>query len=398
MNISHTISVAVRNLATSKLRTVLAMLGILVGTASVVAMVSSGELATLQALAQFKALGTDLLAVNIFQQQSQYSSSSTPQSLSATEASDIANVDKNINQVAPYTNLYTNIIFQGNTINASIVGVTGSAASVIKLGMQQGRFISDLDNFSYYCVLGQSVYQQIAGEMIGGPIGQQILLGNTYFTIVGVAQAWPENSFFNQDVNNSIFVPINTSTILSQGVQINSVIMTLKKGANINSVEASITNYVHGISPNYQLFFRSAAQLIESMEKQKQILTLFLGLIGGVSLLVGGIGVMNIMLVSVVERRREIGIRRAIGARQIDIQLMFLLESIVLSLLGGIIGIGVGVAISFIIADYANWKFTVFFMPAAVGFSVSVFIGVFFGFYPAYQASRLDPIQTLRSE
>lgn len=397
MNLHHTIVVAVRNLATSRLRTILAVLGILVGTASVVAMVSSGELATEQALAQFKSLGTDLLAVNFFQEGNS-SDNSNSQNLSVNAAKNIISANPGIKQVAPYTNLYTNILFQGNSLTAGIVGVTGDAPSVIKLQMQKGRFISDLDNYSYFCVLGQSVYQQIAGEIIGSPIGKQILLGNTYFTIVGVAKTWPENSFFNQDVNNSIFVPIKTSGLISQNAQINSIIMTLQKDADINAVEASITSYINRVNPNFQLFFRSAAQLIQSMEKQKQILTLFLGLIGGVSLFVGGIGVMNIMLVSVVERRREIGIRRAIGARRLDIQLMFLSEAIVLSVLGGIIGIIVGIAISFVIADYASWQFAVFVLPPAIGFSVSVFIGIFFGFYPAYQASRLDPIQTLRAE
>lgn len=395
MNLRSTITVAIRNLATSKLRTVLAMLGILVGTASVVSMVSSGELATKQALAQFKTLGTDLLAVNFYQEGG---SSSKQQNLSAKDAEHVIHANPDIKQVAPYTTLYTSVVFHGNVINAGIVGVDGAAASVIKLDMQEGRFISNLDKLSFYCVIGQNIYQQIAGEVIGSPLGKQILLGNTYFTIIGIAKHWPENSFFNQDVNNSIFIPINTSHILSQYAQINSIIMTLKKGADISAVEKDITHYINQVNPNFKLFFRSAAELIKSMEKQKQILTLFLGLIGGVSLLVGGIGVMNIMLVSVVERRREIGIRRAIGAKRRDIQLMFLAEAIVLSLLGGLLGIIIGIAISYIIAKYAAWQFAVFFMPPVVGFSVSVFIGIFFGFYPAYQASRLDPIQTLRSE
>ncbi len=395
MNLHHTINIAVQNLAHSKLRTLLAMLGILVGTASVVAMVSSGELATQQALAQFKSLGTNLLAVNFFLEGN---SSSAQQSLSATDANNMVSVSNSIDELAPYTNLYTNIAFNGDPINASIIGTTESLAPVIQLEMQQGRFISNFDKNSFFCVIGQAIYQQIKGEFVGNLIGHQILLGNTFFTIVGITKTWPQNSFFNQDVNNSIFVPISTSKILSKYAQISSIIMTLEKGADIDATESAITNYMTDLNPQYKLFFRSAIQLIKSMENQKQILTLFLGLIGSISLIVGGIGVMNIMLVSVVERRREIGIRRAIGAKQIDIQLMFLTEAIVLSLLGGILGIIIGILISYLISEFASWSFAIFLLPPTIGFSVSVLIGVFFGFYPAYQASRLDPIQTLRAE
>jgi len=155
---------------------------------------------------------------------------------------------------------------------------------------------------------------------------------------------------------------------------------------------------VVGLDKSRRTFFRSAKELISSMTKQKQILTIFLGLIGSISLIVGGIGVMNIMLVSVIERRREIGIRRAIGAKRKHIQHMFLIESVVLSLLGGTLGVITGIATSFVIAEYANWHFTIFVLPPAIGFTVSVFIGIFFGYYPARQAARLDPIQTLRSE
>lgn len=395
MNLAMTAKVSLQNLANSKLRTVLAMLGILVGTASVVAMVSSGQLATQQALAQFRNLGTNLMAVNLYQQSG---SGGHSKKLTIQAAEGIASTNKAIIHAAPYTSVFTNIVFMGKSINAGIVGVTGALKGVVSIMLKEGRFISPLDENAYFCVIGQTIYKEIKPRILGSVIGQQILLGKTYFTIIGVAKQWPQNSFFNQDVNNVIFVPIKTSKLLSKYAQINSIIMTLNKNADINSVEKDIRSYMTKINPENKLFFRSAKQLINSMKKQKQILTLFLGMIGSISLLVGGIGVMNIMLVSVVERRREIGIRRAIGARKRDIQLMFLLEAIMLSLLGGALGVIIGIGTSFIIAEYASWHFTVFLLPPLIGFTVSVLIGVFFGFYPAYQASRLDPIQTLRSE
>jgi len=395
MNIGMTTRVALQNLANSKLRTVLAMLGILVGTASVVAMVSSGELATQQALQQFESLGTNLMAVNLYQMEE---GSNHSESLTAQQANDIKTANANIELVAPYTSIFSNVVFMGEAVNAGIVGVTASLEKVISINLQEGRFISPLDIDAFFCVIGQNLYNEIKPRILGSVIGKQILLGKDYFTIIGVMQHWPQNSFFNQDVNNSIFVPIKTSTLLSKYAQINSIIMTLEKDADINDVEKSIREYLNVVDAKDKLFFRSAKQLISSMKNQKQILTLFLGLIGSISLLVGGIGVMNIMLVSVVERRREIGIRRAVGARRRDIQKMFLLEAIILALLGGILGVLVGVGTSFIIASFAKWTFTIFLLPPLIGFTVSVLTGVFFGFYPAYQASRLNPIQTLHAE
>ena len=174
--------------------------------------------------------------------------------------------------------------------------------------------------------------------------------------------------------------------------------MRLTKNANIERVQEDIKKDYKKISPDKQLFFRSAKQLIDSMTSQRNTLTLLLALIGSISLVVGGIGVMNIMLVSVVERKREIGIRKAVGARSKDIRYLFLVESVALSLLGGVLGVLAGILTSYIIAVFAGWQFELFFTPPLIGFFVSVAVGVFFGYYPAHKASLLDPIQTLRAD
>lgn len=401
MNTRMTLDMAWHNLFAAKLRTVLAMLGILVGTASVVAMVSCGQMATQQALNQFRNLGTDLMTVNLYQQTSQNPSINNIGSLTTLtlpQAKKIGSLNRQIHLAAPYITLYSNVVFNGKTLDAGIVGATPNLQHVLGFKMNQGRFISFLDKNAYFCVIGKNIYNQIRYNTIGNVIGQQILLGKNYFTIIGVLDRWPQNNFFNQNINQSIIVTLVAASNLNKYTQINNIIMSLKKGANINQVEKNIKTYLQKINPQLQVFFQSAKQLITSMANQKDILTLFLGLIGGISLLVGGIGVMNIMLVSVVERKREIGIRRAVGAQQRDIQFMFLTEAVILSLAGGIIGIGTGIGISWIVSNYASWPFQLFFIPPIIGFSVSVLTGIFFGFYPAYQASRLDPIQTLRAE
>lgn len=396
--LSH-IQEAFNNLVTAKLRSFLAVLGILVGSASVVAMVSSGQLATNAALAQFTKLGTNLLSVNIMDsQQNQTQSSTHPTKLSINTAENVQSVSNSITDVAPYITTYGSIVYEGHAIMGEILGVTQSMENAIKIDMAEGRFISDLDDYAYFCVIGAGIADNL--KTFGGltPLGQQILLGSTYYTIVGVASDWPENSFMDADINQSILVSIDSASTLSSDAQINQIIFTLAPNSNIDATKTAIAHYINKNLPGKQLEFRSAEQLLQSMENERKILTLLLGLIGSISLVVGGIGVMNIMLVSVVERRKEIGIRLAIGARRKDIQAMFLIESVTLSLFGGLLGILTGVMASFIIAEIAHWDFVFFTLPPLIGFTVSVSIGVFFGFYPAYQASRLDPIQTLRSD
>jgi len=388
------------NLFSSKLRSVLALLGILVGTASVVAMVSGGELATNEALKQFKTLGTDLLAVTISDsaEEQQRENESAQTSVTLQQANSILNADKNIASVAPYTQLFNSMQFNGHDLSGGIVGVTSSFARIVHVNVVKGRFISDLDRYAFYCVIGDGLYKKIKEFTMLDPMGQQIQVGQSIFTIVGVASAWPENNFVYANIDNAIIIPILTSMVVSKYAMINNVVMLLNENAPVALVENHIENYLSQILPHKKLYFRSPKELIARMAKQNQILTIFLGLIGGVSLIVGGIGVMNIMLVSVVERRREIGIRLAVGATSSDIRLLFLFEAIMLSLVGGVLGVILGVSIAYVIALFSKWQFTLFLLPPLIGFVISVATGIFFGFYPAHKASQWNPIDALRSE
>lgn len=386
------------NLYFSKLRSILALLGVLVGTASVVAMVLGGELATNEALSQFKALGTDLLAasVNVSSEDGADLTGKT-ENLSLPQALELGKADKDILQIAPYTQLFHPVLYDGNPINGMILGVTDSFADIVQIKMQSGRFVSIFDKYEFYCVVGHQVYESLKKISVKEPLGQQLQIGKNIFVIVGVADAWPENSFVYANIDNSILIPILASTIVSKYAAISNIIMRLSQQADIPKVEEHISETITNLISGKQVTFRSAKELIAKMKKQSNILTVFLGLIGSVSLIVGGIGVMNIMLVSVVERRREIGIRLAVGAKRSDIGLLFLMEAIMLSLVGGTLGVIVGILIAYIIAMIWHWQFTLFLLPPLAGFTVSVAVGIFFGFYPAYLAARLDPIEALRS-
>lgn len=387
------------NLYFSKLRAILALLGVLVGTASVVAMVLGGELATNEALKQFKSLGTDLLAVSVNSSTEEaHDTTGKSENLSLTEALSLVKADNNILQVAPYTQLFHPVFYNGSPVNGIILGVTDSFGDIVHVKLQSGRFVSVFDKYEFYCVIGHEIYTAMKQISFKEPLGQQLQIGKNIFVIVGVADAWPENSFVYANIDNSILVPILASTVISKYAVINNIIMRLKPQADIPVVVDNVTKYINNTLSGKNLSFRSAKELIAKMRKQSDILTVFLGLIGSVSLIVGGIGVMNIMLVSVMERRREIGIRLAVGATRKDIGALFLIEAIMLSLVGGFLGVLIGILIAYIIALLWNWQFTLFLWPPLAGFSVSVAVGIFFGFYPAYLASKLDPIDALRSE
>lgn len=388
---------AFANLSSAKLRSFLAILGILVGTGSVVAMVSGGQLATQHALEQFQDLGTNLLAISVFAK----SQGSGSQSEGTMELHDIYNLEKKhsgIELIAPYTTLYLPVSFEGEKLSSNIIGVTEPLKKIINVNMKQGRFISNLDKYSAFAVIGDKLAKQLKSQGISDPSRMQIQLGKHIFTIIGVASPWTENAFFNQDINKSVLIPLEIAPHLSSYAQISNLVMRLKEDAPIDALQQAIEKDIKAINPNMRLFMRSAKQLIKSMTSQQKTLTLLLALIGSISLLVGGIGVMNIMLVSVVERRKEIGIRMAVGARRRDIQWLFLIESVTLTVFGGLVGVLLGILTSYIISVLAQWHFTVFLLPPLVGFLVSVAIGIFFGFYPAYKASRLDPIETLRAD
>lgn len=388
-----------RNLFFSKLRSMLALLGVLVGTASVVAMVLGGEIATNEALKQFKSLGTDLLAVSINASSDEnHESTGKAENLTLEQALAVAKTDKNISAIAPYTQLFHPVFYNGNPLNATLLGVTDSFADIVKITLQQGRFVSMFDQYTFYCVIGHGIYEVIKQFTAQDPLGQPLQIGKNIFVIVGVANTWAENNFVYADIDNSILVPILASTVMSKYATINNIIMRLTPEANITQVTQHVENYLNEVLAEKQTQFRSAKELINKMQKQSNILTVFLGLVGGISLIVGGIGVMNIMLVSVIERRREIGIRLAVGAKPKDIAALFLMEAIMLSLVGGVAGVLLGMLIAYVIALIWHWEFTLFLFPPVIGFLVSVFVGIFFGFYPAVQAAKLNPIEALRSE
>ncbi len=389
---------ALVNLMAAKLRSFLAVLGILVGTAAVVALISSGQLATEKALAQFKSLGTDLLAVSLYQKTSPTALVGSRESISLQFWRQFPQMIPEVLDIAPYSTAYQPISFRGKSFTGVIIGADESLARIIHIDVLQGNFVSFVDSFEHFCVIGDGLAHQLKDVSLDNPIGKQLRVGQSLYTIIGVAKPWVENGFFNEDINQAVIIPIAAMALVSKDSKINNAVLLLKADIHIDDVISHIKMIISKQAPKMSVFIRSAKQIIASMESQGRIFTLLLAVIGGVSLLVGGIGVMNVMLVSVSERRKEIGIRKAVGAKNRDIQVLFLVESVMLSLLGGLLGVVIGLFFTRVVAYFSEWPFSFHLMPPLAGFAVSVFTGIFFGYYPARRAAALEPIVSLRSE
>lgn len=391
MFLRETASEALRSLWSSKQRTLLALLGIVIGIGSVIAMISIGVIVRNQALQRFKDMGTDIVSLQVIQ-----NSKRERPYLLLDEALAITTHCPDIVNVAPYTSISTEARIMGKKVSASILGVTGNFMELCKLELVAGRALSDLDAMMPYCVISNSIANKLATAGIRNPLGYKLTIHGRLLTVVGVLREASLNIVRPWELNEGVLAPLTTTLNLRKGGDIRSIIAKLAPGANWRDAEKQVKQYVANRTKAGSIDMNSAEELIEAIQEQMQLLTLLLGAVGSISLVVGGVGVMNVMLISVTERKKEIGIRRAIGARKKDIQAQFLVESICLCLTGGLLGIVAGVAASYVAARLNGWEFLISWWAALLGVGVSCLVGVFFGYYPARQAARMNPIDALR--
>ncbi|TYT74694.1 ABC transporter permease [Desulfobotulus mexicanus] len=383
-----------RSLISSRQRSILALLGIVIGIASVIALVSIGTLAQRESMRQFMEMGTDILSI----QAEHGRGGGTPKGFRLQDIIIIPESLSSIKTVAPYASSYGELRKDGKRMNIPALGVTESFFQMNRLTMAEGRFISDLDGITTHACLSSNLAAKLKAQGIATHPGSELYYDNRKITVIGTLEPAAMGGMRPYEIQEGLLMPLPAVLRMSPQSIISTFMARLSPDFTTGMGTEDLNTYFSALPGRMQLRIMSPEQMIAHMERQFRMFTLLLGAIGSISLIVGGVGVMNVMLVSVTERKREIGIRRALGARKKDIQWQFLIESVLLSLVGGLVGSLIGVATSWGIARFSGWQFEIVHGALILGVGVSVAIGIFFGYYPARQAAALNPIQALRTD
>ncbi|OGE88013.1 MAG: hypothetical protein A3J07_01980 [Candidatus Doudnabacteria bacterium RIFCSPLOWO2_02_FULL_49_13] len=398
-------------LAANKVRTALTMLGIVIGIGSVIAMVGIGQGAQGSIEANIQSIGSNLITVSSGVQRTTGAAVSgglgSAQTLTQEDADALKEELTNIKAVSPELSRRYQVTAKGTNTNTQVIGAETGYPTVRNLNIDSGSFLNDeqVKNASKVAVLGPTTRDTLFGEGTD-PIGQTIRINGTQFKVIGVTQAKGGSGFTNQD--DMIFVPISASQRYLVGLSasgkayVSSIAVSAENPEVMTEVQNQVTQIMlqrHNMSDIATADFtvQNQSDLVSAASSVTETLTILLASIAGISLLVGGIGIMNMMLTTVTERTREIGLRKAIGATRSDINFQFLTEAIILTFVGGGIGVIFGWAVSLIASNFGITS-QIDYTSVLLAFGVSAGIGVIFGYYPARRASRLNPIEALRYE
>jgi putative ABC transport system permease protein len=401
------IKIALRALRVNKMRSALTMLGIIIGVAAVITMLAVGKGASDKISDQIATVGSNLIIVvpGSTTAGGVRMGSGSFQSLTRGDADAISS-ESSVMLAAPVISGASQVVYGNANWATSVVGTTHDMLGVRDWTLASGRnfYEQEIRSAAKVCLLGQTVADNLFGN--ANPLDQTIRIRKVPFTVVGVLGSKGQ-SMMGQDQDDIIYVPVTAAERNLFGRRIpGSVHYIMVKAVNteeLSRAEEQIRQLLrqrHRIGPDQDDDFtvRNLTQMLQLTEQASRVMSLLLAAIAGVSLLVGGIGIMNIMLVSVTERTREIGIRMAVGAKTWDIRTQFIIEALILSMIGGLIGILLGVGFAEILSHFTGWTILISPFSIAMSFGFSALIGIFFGFYPAYKASLLDPIDALRHE
>ena len=410
MKIMVAIRIALRALRVNRMRSALTMLGVVIGVAAVIAMVAVGSGATARIQQQIEAIGSNLIMVipgSITSNGIRLGSGAVV-TLSEDDARAIAAECPSVSVVAPFVRGGVQVMYANNNWATSVLGTTPDYLVIRNQPVAQGNpfTVDDVNSAAKVALLGRTVAQNLFGD--ADPVGQTIRIKNVPFLVDGVLSAKGQSPT-GQDQDDLILVPISTAKRNVTGASqanagaVSSIMVQAAGSGAIDQAQREVEALLrqrHRLQPGQDDDFtiRNLSEVFATQESSAQAMSILLGAIASVSLIVGGIGIMNIMLVSVTERTREIGLRLAVGAKTKDILSQFLVEAVTLSVLGGVIGILVGVGTSALISYFAKWSILVSPTAIAMAFVFSALVGIFFGYYPARKAALLDPIEALRAE
>ncbi|ANU66515.1 ABC transporter permease [Turicimonas muris] len=400
--IGNALLLALRQIFRNPLRSMLTVLGIVIGVAAVITMVTVGNGATQQVRDQIASLGSDTLMIRPGQRMGPGQSIGAP-SFKEADAEAISQQIAGIRAVAPSRSNSTVVVANGKNWLTTVVGSTNSYFDVNNLTLKEGRFFepAEVRAGSAVCVIGQTLQKELFDNQ--SVLGKLVRIKGFSCQVVGLLDAKGQSGF-GQDKDDIVIIPLNTfQRRLSGNVRVPLITVAIEPQSDIERVKEGVRLLLRerrslssGDADNFNVL--DTSELIETISKTSQVMTMLLGAVAAVSLLVGGIGIMNIMLVSVTERTREIGVRLAIGAMEREVLLQFLIESIMLACLGGLIGIVLALVASIALTSYMQVPFV--FSPAInlLAFGFAAFIGVLFGYFPARRAAKLDPIEAVRHE
>jgi putative ABC transport system permease protein len=390
LNISQGIKMAISSILSNKLRSLLTMLGIIIGVSSVIALVALGQGTTKTITEQVQGLGADLITVNIFGRGSSHS-------IGYEEAIELSEINGIIN-LAPVNTQNATVKYGTTSTDVSIIGTNMDYITVQDFEVASGRFIAplDLDFYNKAAVLGADTATELFG--FAEPIGEYVQINGTRHKVVGILARKGDSSSGSND--EAVVIPLTSSERLFRSVGVSTIYAKVESETVMDiakaDMQSKLTDLFRGNANSFNI--RNPEDLLETVSSISNTLSLALGGIAGISLLVGGIGIMNIMLVSVTERTREIGIRKAIGAKKKDILIQFLIEAMVLSGLGGLFGISIGVGMGNLVSSTVGLNVVFSMNIIVLAFGFSVLIGIIFGLFPANKAASLKPIDALRFE
>jgi putative ABC transport system permease protein len=384
------VSEAFANLYAQRQRSVLALLGILIGTASIVAMLTIGHMAQLETLKVFRHLGVDMLQIHAMP------AGNGLGVLSQRAIEQLPAHDPAVLAATPMAVDRTSISSGAQSADTGLAAITSTLQDLVLLPLQSGRFIAPVDNGNLVAVIGAQAARTLSAP--GAPIelGSPLRIKGYAFTVIGVLAPVPYTALDPVDFNDAVLIPLAGAGRVMSPSDPGTALLRLRPDANVKAAGQRVSKALANPSSTLQVI--SARDLIREMNAQKAIHSQLLTAVGAISLLVGGIGVMNVMLMGVMERRREIGLRAAIGATPADVRLMFLAEAVTLAGAGGLAGLLLGLAAAAITAGASGWTFSLALYVLPLGPAVAALVGVAFGLYPAIMASRLSPIDALRAE
>jgi putative ABC transport system permease protein len=399
------LNIGIQGIAEHKLRSFLTMLGIIFGVAAVIAMLAIGEGARRQSLAQIETLGLNNIIVRSNPQNSDNNGDMLLGTLRFTDMKAILDILPSVDAVAPLIESDQEAIYQTRSKEIKLSGTDASFFEMMNLQLDNGALFTNSENTNYQrvCVLGEEAARDLF--LAENPLGKKIRIGTVWFTVIGVLRHHPVSTAGATEVNfnDHIFAPLNTVFIRfdrpTRQSELGQLIVHVKDEKQILKTAQLIETILlrrHDAQKDFAMIVPE--QLLKQSEETQRIFNLVMGTIAGISLLVGGIGIMNIMLASVLERTREIGIRRSLGATRRDIMGQFLLEAVLLSLIGGIAGILLGYILSYGVTLFSNWETSVSWWSVILAVGVSSGVGILFGYVPARKAAELNPIDALRYE